>query len=203
MVSPVPREHPAREGGEEHRRRGPAGGDPEGTAVGPRYGVSGQPAVQALGERLVQRGFLTHGALEVALSQQRARGEFLGTILVREGLVQPGALLQVMSEQFGMPCESLADDRIDWRVAMQFPPSVLAGNRCFPIRADAHTVTVLSANPLDAWAISAVEKMASARRVQPVLVLESELEAVYRAYTERTIRALGNRLECHGHTHLE
>ena len=162
-----------------------------------------QPTRQALGELLVERGLLTEEDLAEALVQQRAGGEFLGKVLVRRGLVQPGILLEVFAEQFGLPHESLRLDRVDWRVAKQFPASVLAGNRCFPIRADAQTVTVAISNPLDVGAISAIEKVTGLRDVQPVLVLERELEAVCRAYQKQTLRSLGDRLTHHGNSQTE
>ena len=165
--------------------------------------VSRPPTVQALGQRLVERGLLTREGLERALARQRATGELLGTILIQDALVRPEALLQVFSEQFGIPCESLTPAQVDWRVAAQFPPSILAGHRCFPIRADAETVTVAVADPLDVWAISAVEKVAGLRKVQPVLVLERELDAVCRAYKEQMIRLIGDRLTRDGHAKLE
>lgn len=151
-----------------------------------------------LGELLIQKGLLTSAQLDEALRQQRATGEFLGAILLRLSLIQPEMLLTTLSEQFGMPCEAVTPERVDWSVVAQFPPSVLASSACFPIRADAESVTVAMANPLEAWALSAVQRAAGFRSVKPVLVLEEQLRRVQQAYRERSLRSITARLDDHG-----
>ena len=59
-------------------------------------------------------------------------------------------------------------------------------------------VTVAIANPLDAWALSAIEKAAGFRKVEPILVLERELQAVCQAYKQRALQAIEERLTQHG-----
>lgn len=147
-----------------------------------------------LGELLVERRLITREQLDRALAQQQLTKEFLGTTLIRMGLIQPEVLLAMLSEQFQIPRERLLPDRVDWSVAKQFPASLLSDGQCFPIRADAETVTVAIANPLDAWSLSAVEQAARFRSVKPVLVSHAELEAVVQAYRQRLLRSLETQL---------
>ncbi len=151
-----------------------------------------------LGELLVQRRLITQGQLEQALVQQRASGEFLGAILVRMGLIKPEALLGALSEQFGIPHELVQPEQVDWTVVKQFPSSVLAGGKCFPIRADSGSVTVAIANPLDAWALSAIEQVSGFRKVKPVLVLEEALRKILQAYQQEALRSITAHLKDHG-----
>jgi len=154
-------------------------------------------STKRIGELLVQRGLVSEGQLAQALTEQRSTRQFLGAILVQRGWIQPQALLEVLSEQFGMRHESLALDQIDWRIAAQFPPSVLKEGKCFPIRATEETVTVALANPLDLELLSAFESVAKFRRIEPVLVLESDLQAVCQAYRRRALQAIEERLTHH------
>ena len=151
-----------------------------------------------LGELLVERRLLTPAQLEQALLQQRSTKEFLGTILVRLGLIAPDVLLTALSAQFGIPHERVSPERVDWNVVKQFPRSALSDGKCFPIRADAESVTVAIANPLDAWSVSAMEKAAGFRKVRVVLVLDQELRAVVARYHQQALQSIEAQLK-HGH----
>ena len=151
-----------------------------------------------IGELLMQRGLLTSRQLDDALTQQRSTGEFLGAILQRRGWVTPEALLEAFSERFGIPQERVSPAQVDWAVVKGFPVSVLLQGDCFPIRADALTVTVAISNPLDAWSLSAMERAAGTRTIKPVLVLERELAAVIQAYQHRALQAFAEHLTNHG-----
>jgi type IV pilus assembly protein PilB len=143
-----------------------------------------------LGELMVERGLISREQLDHALAEQRLTKEFLGTILVREGWATPEALLAALSARFGIPHESLRLDRVDWSIAKQFPASALAEGKCFPVRANEESVTVAIANPLELSTLSGIERVAGFRRVQPVLVLERELQAVLKAYQQQVLRGI-------------
>lgn len=148
-----------------------------------------------LGEILVERKLLTTVQLEQALQDQRASREFLGAILVTRGLIRPEVLLQVLSEQFGLPHQALPAEAIDWNVAKQFPASAFADGKCFPIKADASSITVAIANPLNAWALSTMEQAAGFRKVVPVLVTERDLQGALAAYRKRSMQSIESLLK--------
>ena len=148
-----------------------------------------------LGEVLVSRGLITAWQLEQALQEQRTTKEFLGAILLRMKLLSPQTLLQALSEQFKIPCESLSIARVDWRAAKQFPRSAFASGKCFPIRADAESVTIAVANPLEAEALSDIGRVAGFRRMDVVLVLEAELRAILRHHQQEALRDLSAQLD--------
>ena len=147
-----------------------------------------------IGELLIDRGLLTSRQLADALERQRATGQFLGAILVEMRIITERALVETVAQQFGIPYEALDPARVDWAVAKQFPAAVLNTGRGFPIRTDAHGVTVAIANPLDVWTLSELERAAGHRPVRPVLVLERELQAVVQAYRRRALEALEAKL---------
>ena len=151
-----------------------------------------------IGQLLVKRGLITFQQLEQALAHQRTTKAFLGTILVEKGFITQEALLQVLSEQFGIPREHVALDQVDWSAVKSFPASVLAEGKCFPLRADAESVTVAIANPLEAWTLSALEQSAQFRQVRPVLVSQQELASLLQEYRQRSLRSITTRLSDHG-----
>jgi type IV pilus assembly protein PilB len=151
-----------------------------------------------LGDILLGLGAITRSQLEDALADQRRTGEFLGALLVRRGVVKPGTVLAALSQQFGIPHEALTPERVDWTVAKRFPVSVLSAGTCFPIRADLDSVTVAISNPLEAEALSGVERAAAPRRVRRVLVLEPELREVVRLHRQAVLRELQEGLGGHG-----
>ena len=160
--------------------------------------MASEQAPKRIGELLMERRLITQEQLDEALSQQRVSKEFIGEILIRLGFVTPEALLAVLSARYHIPHESLRVEQIDWSVVKQFSFSRLSQGKCFPIRADAESVTMAIANPLDAWALSSIERMTGMRRVNVVLVLEQELQRALRAYQQQSLRVLQSNLDDHG-----
>jgi hypothetical protein len=148
-----------------------------------------------IGELLVEQRLITQRQLDEALFQQRSTRELLGAILIKSGALKPEVLSEVLAHRFGIPCEPLNPQGVDWSVAKQFPASALSGGGCFPIRADEHSVTVAITNPLDAWALHSIEQSAGRRKVKPVLVLERDLEAVLKEYKRRILQAAADRFK--------
>ena len=151
-----------------------------------------------LGELLVERGMITATQLGLALQHQQVSKRFLGEILVELGVITPQALLEALSQQYGLPQQSLSPQQVDWTLTKKFPTSVLTGGRCFPVRADAGLMVVAISNPLDAEALSEVGQFIGALRVAPVLVLEKELQEVVKAYRLRALQNLSSQLGSHG-----
>ena len=77
-----------------------------------------------LGEQLIEAGLLDAPALESALATQRATGERLGEVLVRQGQVSGVDLLRVLCQRAGIPFRSLADVEPDPAAVALLPESV-------------------------------------------------------------------------------
>ena len=152
-------------------------------------------STKRLGELLVERGLITPVQLREALAQQRSSGQFLGAILLQAKAIAPKTLLEVLSQHFGIPYEMLKPEQVDYSVAKQFPASAISDGKCFPLRADAQTVTVAVVNPLDAWLLSSIERAAGSRRVSLVLALEDDLRRIQDAYRQFALRALESKLK--------
>jgi len=131
--------------------------------------------------------------LHDALIEQRDSGNFLGVILKDKGLISDRELMEALSAQFGIPVVDLKQEHIDMELAHRYSVSVVIDHKCFPLKQDEYTVTVAIVNPLNAVAISKIEEEASPRRVNLVLVNESDLNDLisnYRVYISQSIQRL-------------
>lgn len=156
-----------------------------------------------IGELLVAKGLVTRIEVDHAVQQQKATGEFIGAVLVRTGSIAPKMLLEALSEQFGIPHEALSINRVDWSVSKQFSKSVLSEGKCFPIRADATSITIALSNPLDSWILSDMEKVLGAKMLKVVLVIDSELQSVVKEHSKQSLKALEARLRSDGKCEIE
>ena len=144
---------------------------------------------ERLGELLVGHGLLKPWQLAQALQEQRATKEFLGRLLVRKGWLTEDTLLGTLAEQFGLSYVRLKDEVIDWALANRCSRALLVEHDCFPLRMDSQSLTAAIADPLDAWAVSELERMAGPRTVKLVLASMQDIrEAIQRAHHDALAR---------------
>ncbi len=89
---------------------------------------------EPLGASLVERGLLTPGELEWALSVQRSTGSRLGSVLIASGLVRRLDVYRVLSESWGCPFVDLAQAEIDRSLLTRLDPHRLAAELWMPVR---------------------------------------------------------------------
>jgi hypothetical protein len=158
-------------------------------------------STKRIGEILIEKRMITEAQLHDALSDQRFSDKFLGMILMERGLITDRELAEVLSEQFGIPLVDLKQEHIDMELARKYSTSVVIDHKCFPFKQDDSAVTVAIVNPLNAVAISKIEEEAFPRKVNLVLVNDSDLTELiknYRQYISRNIQHLLNRKRAGG-----
>lgn len=148
-----------------------------------------------IGELLIRKKLVTKRELEIALDEQKNTGEFLGSVLLKRKYLKEEDLMKVLSEIFGVPFMSLTDKYIDWKLAMSFSPSLVVERRCLPFRENDHGIVVAILNPLDAQAISQVEREAKGKKISLVLVTPSDMEEALRNYQKRIASRIDKLLE--------
>src|SRR5262249_46933367 len=79
----------------------PAAAEP--TTPARRRADGRKPGATALGALLKERGLLTEEQLATAISRQQKTGRRLGHVVVELGFVTADAVLEVLSEQIGVP----------------------------------------------------------------------------------------------------
>ena len=154
-----------------------------------------------LGEVLVEKGAIKPWQLELALQEQQRSKDFLGMILIRKGWLKEDALVEALADQFGLSYQHIDGARLDPAAAKLLTSVLCREHTCVPIAMDAVSVTVAIANPLDAWAISEVERAAGYRKVRLVLAPAQQIRAAIVRLYQQAVQSLGNqeRKGPHGH----
>lgn len=135
-----------------------------------------------LGEILIMDGLITPWQLELALTIQQRTKRFLGEILIENEWIRDEQLMQVLSEQFEIPCVSADMENVDWQVANHYAELVDDRGMCFPIQQDVSTLWVAISNPLDAWTVSMIERQARGREVKLVLATAAQIRSMVETF---------------------
>lgn len=145
-----------------------------------------------LGEMLIGKGLLTSGQLEHALKEQQSTRELLGAILVHRGWVKEEDVLRTLGEQMDMPYVRLAEQAIDWTLSSRFSSTLLTDHACFPLRMEGEWLIAVIADPLDAWAVSELEKEASnrGRKLHLLLARSEDIRASVAQAKQQAIKSL-------------
>ena len=152
-------------------------------------------SAQLLGELLLQKGWINRSQLDAALEEQRRTKEFLGALLVRKGWLREDQFLKALAEQFEMAYANLDEEAIDTALAGRFPPALLKERCCLPLRMAGSEIIVAIANPLDAWAISELQRAAGFRKVQLVLASAAKIDAARVRLERQAMQAISRQVE--------
>ncbi|MGE5197218.1 MAG: hypothetical protein ACM3IL_01775 [Deltaproteobacteria bacterium] len=150
-------------------------------------------AQKRLGQMLMDKGLITSGQLDFALSEQHSSKEFLGTILLKHSIIKEEDLLKALSEQFRIPYVALKDKYIPWNFVGRFSSTLIFEHRCFPVSHDEWSVTFALINPLDLWALKRAEEESKGLKTKFVLVTTRDMDEAllrYRQYMRGNISKL-------------
>ncbi|HVU12067.1 MAG TPA: glycosyltransferase [Phototrophicaceae bacterium] len=100
---------------------------------------------QRLGERLIAQGYITQSDLDRALELQARTKERLGSILMSLNLIKRYQLYQVLAELWGYPFINLLEAKADPELVRRFHAEILVRERFLPVRLDATSVEIASA----------------------------------------------------------
>jgi type IV pilus assembly protein PilB len=141
----------------------------------------GQRGHTALGGLLIERGLITTEQLDAAVLQQKAAGMRLGRVLVERGVLTPEALLEVLSEQLGVPTARINAYTVNQEAIGALPEKVARRHTAFPLQKTGSTLVVALAMPKDLTALDDL-RFASGCEIQTVLALEDEILAALNRY---------------------
>ena len=137
---------------------------------------------QALGDLLVERGLLTADQLQGALAEQKRSGEFLGTVLMRLGIVPKAQLLPILAEQLGMPYVYLAEVLVEPEAIAKVPPKFASYYQLMPLSLSNNVLQVAIADPFDVQTLDELRLLLDCE-VKPVFASQQEiLDAIQRHY---------------------
>ena len=137
---------------------------------------------QALGALLLERGLVSTQDLARALEEQRRTGEYLGSVLVRLGVITNEQLLPVLAAQTGMPYVRLAQTPITPEAIAKVPPKFASHYRLIPLTFTNNVLRVAIADPFDVQSLDELRLLLDCE-LDPVLAAAGEIaEAVQHHY---------------------
>lgn len=116
-----------------------------------------EPVRKLLGERLVDRGFITERQLELAVREQKRTKAMLGEILTQLGFITPQMLSQVLAEQGGVTYLDLGDLEIPDAALSLVPEPMARRLSVLPIERRGGDLDLVMSNIYDIEAIGEVE----------------------------------------------
>jgi general secretion pathway protein E len=131
-----------------------------------------------LGQLLVQRGKLSETDLSRALRVQETSTDNLDAILVKLGLVSERDVAESLAIQGNLALVK-ADEYPDIPVLEEvFSPRFLKEIKAIPLSEDNGSLVLAMANPMDAYALSALQ-LASGKSILPRVGVPSEIENIH------------------------
>lgn len=134
-----------------------------------------------IGEILLEKKIITSEQLNEAIKEQKRTGEYMGSLLIRMGHIAEKELLGVLSEQFGIPYQSIKGLTIDDQIISSVPAKYAWHYKFMPLKIKGNQLTIAISNPLDMWLVEDI-KIHLGYDVEIVLASEHEIREGLRKY---------------------
>ena len=151
---------------------------------------AGEPAVEPVGQLLIQQGLITGEQLQEALAAQKAEGGKIFEVLIRLGHLDKDALHTFLSRQPGIAAIDLRRFNIDRNIFELIPKELALDHLVLPIDRLGRLLTVAMACPLDTATIAEVESITGLRVKAMLCRLDDIHAAVHKAYQPKEDLAL-------------
>lgn len=140
-----------------------------------------------LGERLIEAGLVTPGAVEQGLEHQKITGHKLGDCLVELGLLQEAALLRLLANEFQtrfVTADKLAKVRIDTKVLDKLPVRLAEAQNVLPLAVDPERklLSVVAAEPQNKSLLDEIALVTGMSEVYAYIGLRSAISAAIRKH---------------------
>lgn len=139
-------------------------------------------AKKLLGEILIDKGLITHEQLDDSLQTQKAERKLLGKVLIEKGYVKEEVILELVSDQLGIPFISLHDfPEVDPEVLQMVPKTLAYQHTLFPLYKDGNTIQVVMDNPFDNFALEIIQYNTGCE-VNTAVAVKSEIMEFIKKY---------------------
>ena len=135
----------------------------------------------SIGEVLLEKGLISPEHLAEAMTLRKKEGLRLDQALLRLGAVGERDLLEVMSEQLGMPTVDLTSVAIDVETLRSLPARLVYRKHMVPVSRDNGSLTVATCDPFDLYAFDEI-RLLTGLEVRPALAPEREILNVIKTY---------------------
>ena len=113
--------------------------------------------IDKIGQQLIKENKLTTEQLRDAMDIHRQTGEKIQDVLIKNGLISEEDFLEVHSKILGIPRAHLESSLVDKSIINEIPLSMAKKYRVVPIVKLEEELTVAMSNPLDVYAIDAIQ----------------------------------------------
>lgn len=139
-----------------------------------------------IGDLLVRTGLVTSEQLTLALENQRQHGGLLGAHLVKLGFIAEDALMECISQQYGVPIIELAGYELDENILQLIPRELAIKHMLVPLVVKDRVLTVAMADPSNILAINDI-KFITGHDIQVVLAPESGIKTTHEKVFESNV----------------
>lgn len=134
-----------------------------------------------LGEILVRENLVTPQQLREVLDYQRTNGGRLGANLVKLGIITDDVITAVLSRQYGVPSVNLDLFQIDESVIKIIPQEIALKYCVLPVSKVGATLTVAMSDPTNVYAMDDI-KFLTGFGIEPVIASEGAIQSAVGKY---------------------
>ncbi|NQU73142.1 MAG: Flp pilus assembly complex ATPase component TadA [Candidatus Omnitrophica bacterium] len=121
-----------------------------------------------IGEMLVKKGLISIADLERALTEPKGAGEYLGTVLIKLGLITEEVLIPVLAEQLGIDYVKIVNVSIEPSVIKKVPAKFAHHYKMMPISFKDNVLTIGVLDPTDIHTLDDIRLLLGCE-IKPVL----------------------------------
>lgn len=144
------------------------------------YKSKGDVVVNALEEA----GYISDDMLKKIQSDNREAGQRIDRLLVDEGYVSEGDVLNALAHQMGMEVIDLADIEVDEEALRMVPSKVAKEFQVFPVKYEDDVLTLAIADPLNVQIVDDVKRILNVP-LETVVAPQKDIELMLRRYYEK------------------
>ena len=150
-----------------------------------------------LGDLLVHEHIVTNEQLMQALNSQKSTGRKLGDALVELGYIGERQLLEFLAQQLGVPFLDISQRRIPSEMALLLPEVHARRLHALIIEDQGDSVLIGMSDPADLGGLDQLEQMLAPKRIELVVVMESQLFEAFDGLYRKTadIESFASQLE--------
>lgn len=143
-----------------------------------------KPIKKRLGDSLIDAGILTQEKLAAALVEQKRAGEKLGATLTRLGFCTDEEIIEVLSDQMGIPFVRLDRTVISQDAIALLNKESAKKYKVVPLYKTNNILNIAMADPLDIFVIDEIEFQTGLEVSQAIAAEEDIIEAIEKHYGE-------------------
>lgn len=112
-----------------------------------------------IGDKLVEKGYISREQLERALKLQNGTGKRIGEILIEQGIITPELLTSVLTELLDIENISLTRSNINPDVIKLIPENICRRYKIFPFKVERNKLLMAMADPQDRQAMQDAKRI--------------------------------------------